>query len=374
MTSRRIVVGVVGRGYREQRNITGLPLADVEFRQVLDPMRLLGAASYRVLGRTPQRVRYSHLDVGVARVDLFHHFFTIAITRRPWVLSASSYVPRWDRSSRSGIERVARDNCRRFIALSDNTWAVQRDALEAFPDLAERVAAKVTVVHPAQAPLVESAADKTAPDDVLHLVFVGADFFRKGGLEALRVVSRLLDEGAPLRLTVVSSLDAGDYASRAGTAELDDARSLLARHGDKIRHHVRLPNDEVLGLLRGAHAALLPTWADTYGYSVLEAQACACPVLTTDVRALPEVNDDACGWVVPVHKDGLGNAEIETAGDRVSFARHLEEGIEAALRSMLADPAEVARRGRAALDRIRRDHDPQDRARMLRAIYEDALA
>ena len=41
---------------------------------------------------------------------------------------------------------------------------------------------------------------------------------------------------------------------------------------------------------------LLPTWAESYGYSVLEMQACGLPVVTTNIRALPETN--VCGWKV----------------------------------------------------------------------------
>ena len=52
----------------------------------------------------------------------------------------------------------------------------------------------------------------------------------------------------------------------------------------------------MLELLSGSHIGLLPSFAETYGYVVLEMQAAGVPVVTTDIRAFSEVNPDECGW------------------------------------------------------------------------------
>ncbi len=49
--------------------------------------------------------------------------------------------------------------------------------------------------------------------------------------------------------------------------------------------------------MRTADIGMLPSYADTYGFSVLEAQA-GNAVITTDIRALPEVNNPAVGWLI----------------------------------------------------------------------------
>lgn len=44
--------------------------------------------------------------------------------------------------------------------------------------------------------------------------------------------------------------------------------------------------------MKKAHVCLLPTWMDTFAYSVLEAQACGTPVISTSLRALTEINNE----------------------------------------------------------------------------------
>ena len=58
-----------------------------------------------------------------------------------------------------------------------------------------------------------------------------------------------------------------------------------------IFYHKILFNSEVMNILKNTHVGLLPTYADTYGYSVLEAQSFGCPVITTNIRAMPEINN-----------------------------------------------------------------------------------
>ncbi|MFW2788163.1 glycosyltransferase, partial [Acinetobacter baumannii] len=60
------------------------------------------------------------------------------------------------------------------------------------------------------------------------------------------------------------------------------------------------------------HIGLLPTWADTFGYSVLEFQACGCPVISTDVRALSEINNNDIGWLINVDKNKYGEIVVDS--------------------------------------------------------------
>ncbi len=369
---RPITVGVLRTAYRERRNFIDLPHEGVTFRRVMDPCRVLDGAMYRLFRRTPDLVRYTHLDMGGSGVDLYHHFFSIAVTRKPWVVSISSFIPRWNRASRWGLGRLAKESCKRVIAISENSADIERAELTRYPDIQAAVDPKISVLHPAQPAFVSSWDEKPLREDGLSLLFVARNFFRKGGLEMLRVVSRHLETGAPLHLTIVGVLQEGDRASAAGDAEQREARALLERHAAAITHHESLSNERVVELMRGSHVALMPTYADTYGYVVLEAQACATPVVSTNVRALPEINDSSCGWMLDVPRDGLRNALVESDAERAAFSRTLEEQLDGAISEIVAQPDELRVRGERALERIRRDHDPADRARALRAIYEAA--
>jgi glycosyltransferase involved in cell wall biosynthesis len=119
---------------------------------------------------------------------------------------------------------------------------------------------------------------------------------------------------------------------------------------------------------------LLPTWADTYGLFVLEAQASGCPVITTDVRALAEINNSRIGWLIRVPKDALGEAIYATPENRLELSQKIQAGLEEIIRGIVEDPSVIASKGQAALERIRTEHDPQDYAEKLRQIYQAALA
>jgi glycosyltransferase involved in cell wall biosynthesis len=130
-----------------------------------------------------------------------------------------------------------------------------------------------------------------------------------------------------------------------------------------------MPNAQVLKLLRDAHVALLPTYDDTYGFSVLEAQASGTPVITTNVCALEEINNDAVGWVVRLSKDEWGQAAGINSGGTAEISGAIRAGVYAHLRAILDDPASLRGRAVACLDRIQADHDPERYATHIRTIY-----
>ena len=92
------------------------------------------------------------------------------------------------------------------------------------------------------------------------------------------------------KLFLISALDKDEAKYERTEHDLEDAKRLIAKNSSWIEYHETLPNDVVLEKLKKAHVALLPTWMDTFAYSVLECQACGTPVISTSLRALTEVN------------------------------------------------------------------------------------
>lgn len=176
-----------------------------------------------------------------------------------------------------------------------------------------------------------------------------------------------------MRLTVVSSLRLEPYAAQETEEDLTWARQIISEKPEWLEYYDELPYSEVLELLKQVDVGLLPTWADTYGLSVLEAQASGCPVITTDVRALPEINNNRVGWLIRVPKDELGEAIYITEADRHKLSQIIQEGLESTIRKIVADPSVIAQKGQAAMERIRVEHNPQDYAEKLRQIYQAAL-
>ncbi|MCG8477164.1 MAG: hypothetical protein MI784_16985, partial [Cytophagales bacterium] len=104
----------------------------------------------------------------------------------------------------------------------------------------------------------------------------------------------------------------------------------------------------------------------------LEAQAAGCPCITTDIWALPEINNEEVGWLINVPKDKFGNGKINTNLDREFFSNTIENSLTEILTEILNNPSVVKQKGMKALERIKREHNPVDRVKRLEEIYLSA--
>jgi len=328
-------------------------------------------------------------DLDLNRVDLLHFFNGVSYGRTPWVSSFETILPRFshlvtrhhgqeiahvspDALTRRGLEALAGRSCLAILPLSQSAALMQTDLLKDLPaEYAQPILDKMRVLHPPQEILVpEVKAREYSPDNPIRFILVGAAFFRKGGREVLEVFERLVrQEKLPVRLIIVSSLRIEPYAAKETEADVAWAKAKIAENADWIEYYPALPNADTLALMRTADVGMLPSYADTYGFSVLEAQASGLPVITTDIRALPEVNNPTVGWLIKVPKNALGEALYATVEEREVLSQSIRAGLEQSVRHIAADPGQIVVKGAAALDRIRKEHDPAAYADALRQIY-----
>ncbi len=141
----------------------------------------------------------------------------------------------------------------------------------------------------------------------------------KGHRQTVEAASRLNREGA---LDGAVIIFAGDAPGKAGYRQ--ELLDLIARHGldDKVRL-VGHCHDMPVAFL-ASHVALVPSLvAETFGRTSVEAQAMGCPVIVSDLGALPETivspEQDAAGftgWLVPAN-------DVGTLADRMKLALSL---------------------------------------------------
>lgn len=370
-------IGTTHGGYFNDRCITHVPFENYEVKRAPNAFRLPNGLWFRLTGRINHRMLNLHWAPSRGGVDLLHLLNGIHLGKQPWLTTYETYLPRWGAYGYGrlewGLKYLARPNCHRLIALSECAVEIQAQFLDDYPRHRQAILDKIEVVSPPQTLQVQDYREKSLNPDRIEFTIVGADFFRKGGLEILRACDRLLQRNTPLRLNIVSRMQYGDYATQTGPESLEEAQAIIARHPEGIHFHDALPNAEVLELFRRTHVGLLPTWADTYGFSVLEAQAAACPVITTDLRALPEINGTDRGWIIPVEKDSRRNAILDTEAQRKKFSDRLTDELEAMMENIVANPSEITTKGTAALNYVREQHDPGKIATKLESIYDVIL-
>jgi glycosyltransferase involved in cell wall biosynthesis len=143
----------------------------------------------------------------------------------------------------------------------------------------------------------------------MRVLFVGADFRRKGG---------------PLLLEAM----AGRLGSLCELHIVTQSEDVIARPNVIVHRGLQANSPELLHQFAAADLFVLPTHADCLGVVLMEAAAAGLPVITTDVGALSEgLLPDRSGLLIP-------------PGD----ARALH----AALTAMLDEPERRQRMGRAA--------------------------
>lgn len=323
-------------------------------------------------------------------VDCVHLVNGIGVGAMPWISSFETVIPRFraslchagaspsfDLARKSflidfALRAIAHRNCKAIISLSSNAARIQQALLAEFPRLFDIIEKKLTVLHPPQLAQFDSIDQKPVRNDgMLRLMLVGGSFFRKGGREILEALHYLREEKKfrQLHLTMVSSLAIDAYASGETEADVKTAELFIAQNKSWIEWFPHLPNEEVIRLMKSCDIGLLPTYADTYGYSVLEFQACACPVISTDVRALTEINPVQAGWQLSVPVNQFGEAIYHTSGDRKRISQLITQGLVEVISEIIDNPGLIKAKATESLLRICNLHNPSQHGDKLRFLY-----
>jgi rhamnosyl/mannosyltransferase len=166
--------------------------------------------------------------------------------------------------------------------------------------------------------------DGSRPDDPAPLLFVGKPRVYKGLDDLMRALARL----PGVRLDIVGegpqTPQVRAWAEASGVA-------------DRVRFLGELANGDLAARYRGASLVVLPSncRTETFGIVLIEAMACGCACLTTEVGT-------GTSWVV---QDGVtGRVVPPCRPDRLA----------AALGEMLADPARLRQMGAAGRERVAR--------------------
>jgi glycosyltransferase involved in cell wall biosynthesis len=124
----------------------------------------------------------------------------------------------------------------------------------------------------------------------------------KGHRHTIEAAAKLARDGVLDDAVIVF---AGDAPGKA--AYRQELIGLVARHG--LERKVLLVGhcDDMASAFLAAHVAILPSLvAETFGRTSIEAQAMGCPVVVSNLGALPETIDDAeagparfTGWLIP---------------------------------------------------------------------------
>lgn len=128
-----------------------------------------------------------------------------------------------------------------------------------------------------------------------YILHVGSGLARKNREATVRIFSRFRGK-VPSRLV---------FAGEPLSAPLQDLIRSLHLTEDDVVSIPSAPDELLEALYQKAYALLFPTRFEGFGWPVIEAQACGCPVLTTNVSSLPEVAGEGALIRSPLDEDGF---------------------------------------------------------------------
>lgn len=327
--------------------------------------------------------------------DVFHFFNCINLGKHTkWVISVESGVP-WpvsvtrcvesedadlssiaqDKYVERRIKALANSNCLGLLALSHCTENIQREIIKQFPQYESIIAKKMITLLPPQKLVINDVKEKRVTwneEEPLTFIYVGSDFYRKGGRETVQVLSELLKRYS-FKLILISSMAVDEKRYMRTENDEKESKYLIERNKDWIEYYDRLPNTEVLEKMKKAHVCLLPTWMDTFAYSVLEAQACGTPVISTSLRALTEINNENVGWLIDVPVNRLNNPLHLTKEQQNLFSDKLLHGLRDKLEYVLQHREEIKDKAMKCLVKIKDYHSPQIYEEKLRMVYQGRI-
>jgi glycosyltransferase involved in cell wall biosynthesis len=148
-----------------------------------------------------------------------------------------------------------------------------------------------------------------------YLLMVGSALPRKNRALALKLLD-WLGAASPYRLVF-----AGDLLTEAET-------SFRVSHslGDRLIS-IERPSHALLNRLYcQAHALLFPSFSEGFGWPLVEAQTCHCPVIASPTTSIPEVAGDGALFAEPTDVEGFAG-HVRTLEEPAVRAQLINRGI-----------------------------------------------
>ena len=285
----------------------GLKGCKIKLRGVsscLQPQYGVGAGFFRFLWTQfvyPFRISKEKCD---AVYSTTHH--TVFLLKTPQIITIHDLLPlkfparyRLQYLYFKYMIPVLLKRCAAVVAVSENT---KKDILQYYGIPSE----KVTVVYNSYdgnlflAPSAENSKRKYADDP--YILAVGASYVNKNLERLLEAYAQIKDK-IPHRLLITGGRK--DYID-----SLREKAGYLKIAGS-VTFMNYVPPEDLPHLYRNAAVFVFPSLDEGFGIPLLEAMACGCPVVASDVSSIPEVCNDAAYYVDPYNADGIARGIIE---------------------------------------------------------------
>lgn len=159
-------------------------------------------------------------------------------------------------------------------------------------------ASRISVVHSGlnypYSPMTRAAAvmrlkGLRIEPDTPYVLHVGGNQWYKNRIGALRIFERMRQKPTGRKFHLI-------MAGKAWTPEM---RAFVQEHQLErvVVERTSVPEEDLRALYSCAQLLLFPSIAEGFGWPIIEAQACGCPVVTTNRAPMTEIGGDAAVYV-----------------------------------------------------------------------------
>lgn len=237
-----------------------------------------------------------------------------------------------------GIKRALH----RAAAIVTVSEASGKAIVERFPEAAERTFVTLSGVSREFCPVPRDSlrlAELGMRPDRPFVLTVGQYAPYKNHEGALRGFAHAFSDRTDMDFVLVQRM--GQNAARL--LQLANALGLSGR----VRLLGAVSRQDLIQLYSTAAALLHPSFCEGFGNPLAEAMACGCPVVTSDISAMPEVTGGAALLASPGDPEAIGNALRSVVEDKDETARMRQAGVARAAqlswRTFAADTVAVYR-------------------------------
>ena len=197
------------------------------------------------------------------------------------------------------VSRKTRDDLRQFVGIREGRLHVVPNALSWPYQPISRVSGES---------LLASVGLKPGESYFLH---VGSDHWYKNREAVIAIFADLRKLPAYARARLVM----------AGGSMNGKSPTIGEKFGvsDAILQAGRVSNEILQALYSGAIAMLFPSQEEGFGWPIVEAQACGCPVVTTDRPPMNEISGDAAVLIDPARPERAAHKIAQALNDTVQM-------------------------------------------------------
>lgn len=129
-----------------------------------------------------------------------------------------------------------------------------------------------------------------------YFLTVSSISYRKNFITVLQAFSKFCDNNQEGKLYIVGDLKCDSFQG----VDIQPYKS-----NERIKFLGRVSDDDLIEYYRNAVAFVFPSFYEGFGIPVIEAQACGCPVISSDSSSLPEVLGKSALFCNPLDVNGF---------------------------------------------------------------------